>query len=369
MKVALLSYDFGEYCMQLASALRQMADVLLLLPQQLAAPHLSVLDPGVNFQPFDKPRLRQAGRQIRVGFDLLRHLKAFDPDVIHVQQGHLWFNGFLPLLRRYPLVLTVHDPRQHLGDRGGRKTPQAVIDFGFRQASQLIVHANQSKQVVVEKCGIPPEIVHVVPHISLGTSPPVPSPDNGSTILFFGRIWAYKGLEFLIRAEPLITAEVPDARIVIAGQGEDFARYRRMMVHADRFTVYNEYLSDERCSELFQQASVVVLPYVEASQSGVIPLAYTFMKPVVATAVGGLPEMVEDGRTGYLVPPRDERALAAAVVRLLRNTALRRELGLNGKRKLDAECAPSVIAHHTFAVYNRALGGRTAATNTAEHSH
>jgi starch synthase len=54
---------------------------------------------------------------------------------------------------------------------------------------------------------------------------------------------------------------------VIAGQGEDFARYRRMMVHPDRFTVHNEHLSEERCSEVFQQASVVVLPYVEASQA------------------------------------------------------------------------------------------------------
>jgi glycosyltransferase involved in cell wall biosynthesis len=368
MKIALLSYDFGEYCVRLASALCQMADVLLLLPRQLAEPYLSLLDPEVNFQPFDKPRLREAGRQIRVGLDLLRHLKAFDPDVIHLQQGHLWFNGFLPLLRRYPLVLTVHDARQHLGDDGGRKTPQAIMDFGFRQASQLIVHARQSRQVIVGECGTAPETVHVVPHISLGTSPPVPSHDGGSTILFFGRIWEYKGLEFLIRAEPLITAEVPDARIVIAGRGEDFARYRSMMVHPDRFTVYNEHVSDERCSELFQQASVVVLPYVEASQSGVIPVAYTFMKPVVATTVGGLPEMVDDGRTGYLVPPRDEHALAAAVVRVLRNKPLGRQLGLNGKRKLDAECAPPVIARQTFAVYNRALGRRTAAANQAEYS-
>lgn len=363
MKVGLVSYDFGEYCMRLASALSAMADVALLLPRQLAGPHMSALDPQVNFEPFEKPRLRQAGRQLRVSFDLMNRLKTFDPDVIHVQQGHLWFNPFLPLLWRYPLVLTVHDPRQHLGDHGGRKTPQAMMDFGFRRASRLIVHAEESKQVVVRSCGAASDKVHVVPHISLGTSPAAIPHDDGRTVLFFGRIWEYKGLEFLIRAEPLITAVVPDVRFVIAGQGEDFARYRQMMVHPDRFTVYNEFVPEDRCSELFQQASVVVLPYVEASQSGVIPMAYTFMKPVVATTVGGLPEMVEDGRTGYLVPPRDERSLAAAVVRLLRNKPLRRQLGLNGKRKLDAECAPPVIAQQTFEVYSRAIGQRTAATH------
>jgi glycosyltransferase involved in cell wall biosynthesis len=363
MKVGIVSYDFGEYCVRLASALAPMADVALLLPQQLAGPHLPALDSHVRFEPFEKPRLRQAGRQLRVSYDLMGRLKAFDPDVIHVQQGHLWFNAFLPLLRRFPLVLTVHDPRQHLGDHGGQKTPQAVMDFGFRRASRLIVHAEQSKRVVVRECGAPADIVDVVPHISLGNSPSAIPSDDGSTILFFGRIWEYKGLEYLIRAEPLITREIPHARIVIAGEGEDFARYRQMMIHPDRFTVYNEFVPEDRCTELFQQASVVVLPYVEASQSGVIPMAYTFMKPVVATRVGGLPEMVEDGETGFVVPSRDERSLAAAVVRLLRDKSLRRQLGLNGKRKLDAQCAPTVIARQTFDVYSRALGRHPATTH------
>jgi glycosyltransferase involved in cell wall biosynthesis len=361
MKVALVSYDFGEYCVRLASALSRMSDVLLVLPDELAEPHLSDLDPKVDFRPFDKPRLREPGRQLRVARDLLRHVQTFDPDVIHLQQGHFWFNGFLPLLRRYPLVLTVHDPRQHLGDKGAHKTPQAIMDFGFRQAGHIIAHAEQLKSVIVRECGIHPEIVHVVPHISLGRTPdPVPGHEDGPTVLFFGRIWEYKGLEYLIRAEPLITAEVPDATVVIAGTGEDFARYRRMMVHPERFVVYNEYVSEELCSQLFRQASLVALPYVEASQSGVIPLAYTSMKPVVATTVGGLPEMVDDGRTGYLVPPRDERALASAIVRLLRDTALCRQLGLNGRRKLDAECAPAVVARRTYDVYHRALDGACA---------
>jgi glycosyltransferase involved in cell wall biosynthesis len=359
MRVALVSHDFGEYCVRLASALCRMADVLLLLPQPVAEPYLSGLDTSVRFQPFDKPRLRQPLRQIRVALDLVGHLRAFDPDVVHLQQGHLWFNGFLPWLRRYPLVLTVHDPRHHLGDKVSSKTPQRIMDFGFRQAAEVIVHAGQSRQTLVRECAIPPEIVHIVPHISLSDAPDqIPVNEEPPTILFFGRIWEYKGLDYLIRAEPLITAEVPDARIVIAGQGEDFSRYRRMMVHADRFTVYNEYVSDQQRSELFRRATVVVLPYTEASQSGVIPLAYAFMKPVVATTVGGLPAMVDNGRTGYLVAPRDERALAAAVVRLLRDEPLRQRMGLNGKRKLDAECAPAVVARQTLDVYHQALTDR-----------
>jgi starch synthase len=366
MNVALISYDFGDYCIRLASGLADMANMLLLLPSALAEPHLSALDSRVTFQPFDKPRLRQPVRQLRTGWDLVRHIRAFNPDVVHLQQGHLWFNGFLRFLRRFPLILTVHDVRQHLGDRGGRKTPQAVMDFGFRQADQLIVHAEPLKRLLIDECGIRPELVHVVPHVSLcDVSNPASSHDDHPTILFFGRIWEYKGLEYLIRAEPLIAAKVPDATIVIAGKGEDFGRYRRLMAHPERFVVYNEYVSHERRSELFRQASLVVLPYVEASQSGVIPVAYSFMKPVVATTVGGLPEMVDDGRTGLLVPPRDERALADAIVRLLGDKTLRMQMGRNGKSKLDAECGPSIVARQTLAVYRRAVAGTNSPTSRA----
>jgi glycosyltransferase involved in cell wall biosynthesis len=162
-------------------------------------------------------------------------------------------------------------------------------------------------------------------------------------------------LEYLIRAEPLITAQVPDVSIVIAGRGEDFTRYRRLMVHPERFTIYNEYVSDDQRAELFQRASVVALPYIDASQSAVIPIAYTFAKPVVATTVGGLPELVDHGRTGYLVPPHDERALADALVRLLRDKQLRHQLGANGKSKVDTELSPDAVARRTLEVYQRAM--------------
>src|SRR5437763_16035113 len=171
-----------------------------------------------------------------------------------------------------------------------------------------------------------------MPHIQMGGDPvPAKFEEDENLILFFGRIWEYKGLEYLIRAEPLISAKVPNARFLIAGEGEDFARYRRMMIHPDRFVVHNEYIPDDRAADYFRRATVVVLPYIEASQSGVIPMAYSAGKPVVATTVGGLPEMVENGRTGCLVAPRDSVQLAEAVTKLLLNPALRHRMGANGK--------------------------------------
>jgi glycosyltransferase involved in cell wall biosynthesis len=358
MRVAFVSHDFGEYCARIAGALAKEADVLLLLPDGEVKSYLYLLDEAVTLHSFQAPRLRQVVRQIQTMVSLIGEINRFHPDVIHLQTGHLWFNLALPLLRQYPLILTMHDPCRHLGDAESRKTPQWVFDWGCYRAKQIIMHAPQLKEALVQRLGIPRNKVHVIPHVLCGDDTAQEQvPEDEHLILFFGRVWEYKGLEYLIRAEPLITTQVPEAKIAIAGTGEDFDRYRRMMVHPDRFTVYNEYVSDDKRAELFRRASVVALPYIEASQSGVIPVAYRFGKPVVATTVGGLPAMVDHGYTGYLVPPRDEKALAAAIVFLLQNRELRKQLGANGRRVINSDCSPEVIAHQTLSVYEQAIRG------------
>jgi glycosyltransferase involved in cell wall biosynthesis len=351
VKIAFVSFDFGEYCVRLASGIAKDANVLLFLPKPEARPYTYLLSNSVRLRMFHKPRLRQPLQQLQLVTRLTKEIKDFDPDVIHLQQGHLWFNCALPLLRRYPLVVTSHDPVTHAGE----KTPQRMFDWGCYRADQIIVHVPQMKELVVKRLHVPSGRVHVITHVLCGDdSAQAHVQEEEHLVLFFGRVSEYKGLEYLIRAEPLITAQVPQARIVIAGTGEDFSRYRRMMANPERFTVYNEYVPDEKRAELFRRASVVVLPYVEATQSGVIPVAYSFGKPVVATTVGGLPGQVDDGKTGYLVAPRDERGLADAIVRLLRNRDLRREFGANGKRKITAECSPEIVARNTLAVYQLA---------------
>ena len=359
MKIAFVAFDFGEYCVRLASGIAQGSDtkVLCFLPKEEAEPYLHLLSPSVELRLFNKPRLREPFKQIKMVFDFVRRIRAFKPDVIHLQLGHLWFNLLgLPLLRRYPLVLTVHDSVIHVGDASTAKTPQWVYDRACRQARERIVHAPQVKESLIKRLGIPADTVHVIPYVIVGDVDVTVGEDmpEEPLVLFFGRIWPYKGLDYLIRAEPLISAKAPQAKIVIAGTGEDFDRYRRMMVNPDRFTVLNEYISDEKRAELFRRASVVVLPYIEASQSFIISIAYRFGKPVVATTVGGLPQMVDDGKTGLLVPPRDVDALAEAIVCLMQNDEMRRKFGENGMRKVNVECAPEVVGHMTRVVYSRA---------------
>jgi glycosyltransferase involved in cell wall biosynthesis len=356
MRVAFLSFNFPEYCLRLTSGLAGNAEVLLMLPEKDAEPYAHLVDNTINFRPFSAPRLRRPIRQMKMSKALCRQIQDFRPDVVHLQQGHLWFNWVLGSLPRCPFILTVHDYRTHPGDMPSRMTPQWILNLGVRRADELIVHAEQIKKQLVANDGIPKSRVHVIPHIKLGDETSAKW-DNGyvPTVLFLGRIWKYKGLEYLIRAEPLISSQVPTARIVIAGQGESFSRYRKMMVHPERFTVHNEYISDARVVQLIEESTVVALPYIEASQSGVIPLAYTHGKPVVATNVGGLPEMVDEGQTGFCVPPRNERALANAIARILKDRQLAETLGANGNRKINAECSPTRVAGQTLAVYRRAL--------------
>nr|NIT60376.1 hypothetical protein [Fodinibius sp.]NIY28958.1 hypothetical protein [Fodinibius sp.] len=92
MKILFIAFDSGELSVRLASALAQEVEVCFMLPQKQAEPYLQWLNPALNFQPFAKPRLRQPVNQIRTIYMLLQRIKRFNPDVIHFQKGHLWFN-------------------------------------------------------------------------------------------------------------------------------------------------------------------------------------------------------------------------------------------------------------------------------------
>jgi glycosyltransferase involved in cell wall biosynthesis len=358
MSVALVSYGFAEYCVPIANALSEHADVTLLLPKSEAEPIADEISPDVLFTPFLKPRLRQPVHQILLCSTLVRQIRHLNPDVVHLQHGHLWFNFALPFLRAYPLVVTIHDPRHHLGDRASQRTPQWILDMGFRRAAAVIVHGENLRRQVADLFHVPHGI-HVIPNLEragVGLAGPPPEAAPGQNIvLFFGRIWPYKGLDYLIRAQPYITAAVPDATIVIAGEGENFEPYRELMRDPDTFVVHNELISNEKRSELFTNADVVVLPYVEASQSAVVAVAYAYERPVVASNVGAIGEIVDHEKTGLLVPARDELALAHAVIRILRAPELGRRLGRDGRRKIEREYSAATVAERTIAVYENVL--------------
>ena len=333
------------------------AEVHLLVPANKVDYLRPDLGSGVLVSSFRFSRFYRPLRQARECWEVTRRVRRLQPDVVHLQQGHHMFNLFLGRLRRYPLVVTIHEPTER-PNHGPRRRPQPILDRGFRRAGRVIIHGEALRSAVAAR-GVDPSVVHVIPR---------PAPRGGEvaaeeefpTILFFGRIWPYKGLEYLIEAEPLVAAAVPGLKTVIAGEGEGMTRYRKLMGHPERFEVRNHFVSRELRDELFAKASVVVLPYVDASTSAVVPVAYLHGKPIVVTSAGGLTEDVDAGRTGLVVPPRDHRALAAALIRILRDEHLRHELGRAGRRKLEQEFAPDLIARRTLEVYALAQNGSVA---------
>lgn len=202
MKVAFISFEFMEYSVRLASGIAQDVSVLLLLPENEAKPYMYLLKNGVEIRPFDKPRLRQPLQQAKMMGHLVRTIRDFKPDVVHLQSGHPWFSFALSMLGDIPLVVTVHDPLRHVGESSCVLVDWA-LDRPCHRARQRIVHAPQMKDLLVKRFGVSSDSVHVVPHIMIGDDSVMEQvPEDENLILFFGRIQKYKGLEYLIRAEP-----------------------------------------------------------------------------------------------------------------------------------------------------------------------
>ena len=135
-------------------------------------------------------------------------------------------------------------------------------------------------------------------------------------LLFFGYVRAYKGLHVLIRAIAALPREM-DLHLMVVGEFyDDEQKYRALIRELgveDRITINSDYVPNEMVGRYFSASDVVVLPYISATQSGIAQIAYNFDKPVIATSVGGLAEVILDGETGYIVPPEDASRLAAAI--------------------------------------------------------
>jgi glycosyltransferase involved in cell wall biosynthesis len=142
--------------------------------------------------------------------------------------------------------------------------------------------------------------------------------EENRILLFFGYIRAYKGLRTLIEAMPEILRVCP-VHLVVCGEFYEGRQETVDLIHhlglQHKISLFDEFIPNEKVADFFCAADAVVLPYVSATQSGIVQIAYHYDRPVIATAVGGLPEVIVEGKTGFLVPPQDPAALAAAVLR------------------------------------------------------
>lgn len=138
-------------------------------------------------------------------------------------------------------------------------------------------------------------------------------------LLFFGLVREYKGLKHLLIAMGTIKKMIPNVRLYIVG---DFAGTKDKYLDIIKeqkieknVTIVDGYVSDDEVEKYFAATDMVILPYESATQSGIVQIAYEFLKPVVVTEVGGLPEVVVDGKTGYVVPPLQPIKLVEAILK------------------------------------------------------
>ncbi|QIB92899.1 glycosyltransferase family 4 protein [Methanosarcina mazei] len=331
------------------SKLKSGVEVYLIAPEGI---NEEIFDDNVNLKKI--PSIGRHGYRIDL---ILKYVSEIKPDFIHITVIHPFIIPILPFLKKIsPLAVTIHDVVLH-SDQNNFIIYLTTYVFS-KLADLNFVHGEKLKLELLKK-GIQDSKIVSIPHGNYSFFKRIQNGEvyeQKNTILFFGRILEYKGIGFLIQAEPAISLKVPDLKIVIAGDG-NFAPYEKMIFNKDKFEIINEYIPDKLVSELFQSASVVVLPYIEASQSGVVPIAYAFQKPVVVTDVGSLSECVIDGVTGLIIPPNNHELLADAIVKILTDDELKNNMGKAGYTFMESNMSWENVAHKTLVEYNKCAVG------------
>ena len=272
---------------------------------------------------------------------LLRYLRERRPDVIHFQWLPLPVvdRRFLrPLRRVAPLVLTVHDTNPFNGAPTGRV--QAIgMQAAFRDFDRLIVHTSQGRDRLVAH-GEDPGRILVLPPGPLCTAP-AELPDDKMvgtiTFLLFGKLKPYKGADTLIEAFARLPAALrAQARLHVVGKSYMDTRPLRALAEqrgiAGQVTWDLRFIAEDEFASFFAPGVVAAFPYTEIEASGVLTLAVTYGRPILASRLGRFAEEMENGNQGLLVPPGDVAALSAAMARFVEDRAFAAACAANVRR-------------------------------------
>ena len=314
MRVLLFSRAFSQYCSRYALALSRHCDVALVLSAGNAA-NDDIIDvsaaPGLDLHLVNM-EIKRGGFAFPA--KVARIVAAFDPDIIHFHEVPDPLSAWLvaALRGRARVFLTIHDPKPHSGADSRMGLPLRLAKgLGRRMADRLVVHGAVCRDEMLaldpacaNRLAVSAHGVLMVPERRISA--------DSSHLLMFGRMEAYKGLDTLVQALSILAKEGRRPPVTVAGKGEALERLAPELAGLG-VRIINRYVPAEEALALMQQAAAVVLPYHDATQSGVVASAFGNRRPVIATRVGGLPDVVENGVNGLLVPPRDPIALAEAI--------------------------------------------------------
>lgn len=260
-----------------------------------------------------------------------RKIRKMRPDAVILQWWHPYFSPCYTVLtsrlKKIPVIFVCHNVFPHERFPMDKALTRAVLKKG----SAFITHSDMDaqdlqgivKSPLYETTLLPMQESFRMRGIGKAQArAEIGIPAEKKVLLFFGFVREYKGLRHIIDAMPEIVKFDSRIELLIAGEFRSdketyLARIQELGVE-ENIRIVDAYIPDSGIEPYFACADLVILPYESATQSGIVQIAYAFEKPVIATDVGGLPEAVPDGKTGYIVRPRDPRALAGAVIRFYR---------------------------------------------------
>lgn len=281
---------------------------------------------------------------------LRRHARA--ADVVHFQWLAVQFVDGLLLPRDRPVVLSAHDvlPRE---PRAGQRRAQRRL---YDRVDGVVVHSEHGRDRLVEEAGADPARIHVIPHgafthlTDVPRARPLPSDLDRvekPVVLFFGLLRPYKGLDVLLEA----WRGVDDAELWVVGAPRmDIAEMQAASPPSVRWVP--RFVPDEELGAYFRRADLVVLPYREIDQSGVLFTALAFGRPLLLSAVGGFPDVAATGAAELVAPGRADE-LGEAITALLADPARRDRLAAAARAAAAGPYGWDAIGRRTLGLYEQ----------------
>ena len=332
MRIFIFAVSFCEYIIQKANALVSKGhEVMVMMPYPLIS---STVGSEINIlldQRINTIFYRGKKRPNRL-FDLFRMrffkiIGNFSPDVFHIHEN-AEIETLLICLRfpQVPLIITIHDVIPHIG-ADSRISLRGKLIKGYlrHHADTIHVHGETLKNELSKLDYRLAKKGEIIPH---GTLSLFTHWDNHTvqrepyTCLFFGRMEKYRGLDNLIKIADVLKKSIPEIKIIVAGRGSELVKYREDLIQSGIFEIHDSFIPDNIIYTFFRRSSLLLLPYHEASQSGVVHMSLAFGLPLVATSVGAIPETVQDGIHGRIVPRDDMKSFAEAIICLLQDRVI-----------------------------------------------
>ena len=333
MKLALigLTYPYrggiSHYTTSLYKALEKQHEVLLI---SFSRQYPNLLFPGETQEDQSLKSFQAPAERLLDSINpsswktVAERLLAHRSDLVLFQWWQPFFGlAYRTIVRRFkqkskePIFYLCHNVYPH---ERHRVAERLLIRPAFRFVDGFLVHSRRLVRQVRDFNSEAPvkKIFHPVYDFYAQWEPPeVIRVDAVPQILFFGKMRNYKGLGTLLQAFAFLRKRM-QFRAVIAGEfyvnPKPYQRLAETLGISDCLTWDNRYIPNEQVPSLFRGADLVVLPYLDATQSGVAPLAYQFNVPVIASDVGGLSELVLDNETGYVVPPGEAELLGRKII-------------------------------------------------------